>query len=145
VLDLYAIPARPKNPIQRYFLQRPPMEKQQLHLPTMITVALYRGGQKVEERRRRWHNRGWGVQWGRSRTWALSICEVTGTSGPGRGFLSTCRQQTPLCNVCTLGVTAGAGTAHGTPALTLRSLHLVAGHLLIQATIQAGRLAACEK
>lgn len=85
------------------------------------------------------------MQWGLSLTWTLSICKVTGTSGPGRGFLSTCHQQTTLCNVRSPGLTAGAGTARGTPALTLRSLHLVAGHLLIQANIQTSNLAACEK
>ena len=107
--------------------------------------CLYWGEQKDEEQRRCWHDVGWGMLWGLSRMWTSSICKMTGTSGPGRGFLSTCHQQTPLCNVHSPGVTAGAGTAQGTPALTLRSLHLVASHLLLQANIQASNLAAYEK
>lgn len=64
------------------------------------------------------------MQWGPSLMWTSSICKMTSTSWPGRGFLITCHQQTPLCNICSLGVTAGVGTAKGTHARTLRPFHL---------------------
>lgn len=131
--------------MQGYFLQWPPMVKQQLHLPAMIAVALYWGEQKDEEQRRCWHDGGRGMQWGLSRRWTLNICNMTGTCGSGRGFVSMCHQQTPLCDDRSLGVIAGVGAAQGTPALTLRSLYLAAGHLLIQANIQASNLPAYEK